>query len=1261
MPSLESLKKVKEWYAVIQERIAGILQPQANPYKELINPERMIAATYEIPEGISEQEAMILTLGAIYDEAILAQMRTTSSVGGSSRTGFNAVFVIEDIFAYIENPGRQGNVPEKMGEGRENAAKAFKEYQNGDKNALNKMGADLIQNVCTMLRSKEIKEASDSVIAYGFVAKMTLDLMNNPSLGFGNLVPEEEKKHIRVFANAFDMKIQADDAEINLKENFSTLSPAEREQHVKQAWLYNALLAKYNKELNEVTSAAANFVYEYTLERAKENGLDDGIVSDPNVHQLKGQLYKKLEGNVLPPSQMLWNGDEAAQHAIDAYWEKLKETEMYQNLMTADEETFHALLETAPMEELPELPELQDMIKERKQENKRLSEQFKNEFKEQFEAVFPEVKQLMEKKAQKIKLVKQLEKEQASGRLIGSMKTMHEYVTLMTKIEAEDVTPEEYKNYLEAMEKVVEKTEALYEKVDGEYVPLTKEDLTELKNCYKDAYKQAIEMGKKQKYMDTICKMLEENIVVLGTLDKKQLTTLPEAMEGMGKVSLDVSGTTLETVEGKMNSRIVVNYTDIDGKTVSGFFTERTEKGGRNTELLNVAQKMASQYPKLEPIKEYLITVAMKDKTFVNIFHWDLNKPVDMQDMSLEEAREDFLDTLLENIENAQPNAPTYEKLLQDTKKLIQENKQEAISFFIGVVNKMTHVLRQTELYSGQLKLPESEAIRIDNRNTAVSKIADLLKVPNLVAQARSMTFMNDGKKIEGTFMEKAEGVDISNLPEDHPMRTYGEDVYNNGNGIKSLADMQVLDYICLNVDRHPGNMVYQFDTTDPANPKFTGVQGIDNDATFGLLTEDKEFNEKGKLTKLENLTVMSQSVFNAIVHMDMEVFQLALKNQKLSNAEIDAACTRVQQLKDKVLEDAEYFKGKEPGVLEAGRIRVIPNDQFAKLTIDDILQVSPEAKTFKYVKEYVMNGVPFADAAKADKQKTKDVQRLVHGDVKPKEEVPIVEINLENKEYYQKMQRDLSKMLLETMRVDTSSIRGSSKEFKAVQASLKESVEFLGKVETPNLEAAEQLQKHLEKVSEAVKKYDKRKEKKSSGSDYEKERKNVIAKIGLSVRGKVSTITNKNELEWNRKTEEVSKKEFNKFQIKEFASNLGKWDAQQPKEDAKRVLASAILMESLTERAMTYLDGGKRNAMFQMTKEQFDKQVSQLVESTKFDEYYKKLDQEQLKADLAASKSVNRYFEDFKKYNVAQEAAPESKQEAVKENNVEIALNKKI
>ena len=127
-------------------------------------------------------------------------------------------------------------------------------------------------------------------------------------------------------------------------------SAAEREEQLKQAWLYNALLAKYDKELNKVTTDVANFVYEYTLEKAQENGLDDGIISDPTVHQLKGQLYKKMQGNVLPPMQMLWNGDEVAQRAMDAYWEKLKETEMYQNLMAADEETFHALLETAPME-----------------------------------------------------------------------------------------------------------------------------------------------------------------------------------------------------------------------------------------------------------------------------------------------------------------------------------------------------------------------------------------------------------------------------------------------------------------------------------------------------------------------------------------------------------------------------------------------------------------------------------------------------------------------------------------------------------------------------------------------------------------------------------------------------------------------------------------------------------------------------------------------------------------------------------------------
>ena len=48
------------------------------------------------------------------------------------------------------------------------------------------------------------------------------------------------------------------------------------------------------------------------------------------------------------------------------------------------------------------------------------------------------------------------------------------------------------------------------------------------------------------------------------------------------------------------------------------------------------------------------------------------------------------------------------------------------------------------------------------------------------------------------------------------------------------MADLQVADYIALNMDRHSENMIYQFEGLETGEPKFKGVVGIDND--FGLL-----------------------------------------------------------------------------------------------------------------------------------------------------------------------------------------------------------------------------------------------------------------------------------------------------------------------------------------------------------------------------------------------------------------------------------------
>ena len=51
------------------------------------------------------------------------------------------------------------------------------------------------------------------------------------------------------------------------------------------------------------------------------------------------------------------------------------------------------------------------------------------------------------------------------------------------------------------------------------------------------------------------------------------------------------------------------------------------------------------------------------------------------------------------------------------------------------------------------------------------------------------------------------------------------------GKVLQQLSDIEVLDFICGNVDRHMGNLIYTVE-----NNKIVSVKGVDNDSSFGNL-----------------------------------------------------------------------------------------------------------------------------------------------------------------------------------------------------------------------------------------------------------------------------------------------------------------------------------------------------------------------------------------------------------------------------------------
>ena len=244
---------------------------------------------------------------------------------------------------------------------------------------------------------------------------------------------------------------------------------------------------------------------------------------------------------------------------------------------------------------------------------------------------------------------------------------------------------------------------------------------------------------------------------------------------------------------------------------------------------------------------------------------------------------------------------------------------------------------------------------RVDTRNAAMSSVAELLNVPNLIARSKPMQIIDaDGNKVNGTFMTEAEGMDPDHLPPEAEKITIDAANKTDGKAFKSIADLQVLDYICGNIDRHPSNFFMKFNKKG----KLADIQGIDNDCSCGKIIPEfgKGFN---RMVGLKDLMVMSESMCNKAKHMTPAQLKFALRGYGLSEAEMNAACERLRHIKAMI---TKYSK-RYPDVKHPKRssLLIVPDDQFKNLKLDDLARekemeisgqrVTLEANMFAMVK----------------------------------------------------------------------------------------------------------------------------------------------------------------------------------------------------------------------------------------------------------------------------------------------------------------------
>ncbi len=431
--------------------------------------------------------------------------------------------------------------------------------------------------------------------------------------------------------------------------------------------------------------------------------------------------------------------------------------------------------------------------------------------------------------------------------------------------------------------------------------------------------------------------IMSKDFEAISAYDPKSKLSLPEIQEKARTRTIDFRGSKLITVGNMQNSRILMTLQNSRGERINGVFTRanyNTVKSDFN-KMLNKAGEQSSPEGREEigkilgNYKKWLIEngAAKRDRTLITEKESDdyiighlrkilygkfkpLDEPIPRNELE-EFLREDLkIDT---------------SKISKDSMKLLTEGMTE-FKKDVGA-----------EISNWNLELKEGD--RLDHRNSCMSAVAGMLGISNLVAKSESMNYIDEkGNVVEGTFMAFAKGIDLHEKPELF-MHVNNNPFKKKGNLLKQISDLQILDYLCLNADRHAGNVMYQVDKAG----NIVGIQAFDNDSSFGT----RELADRD----IAKLGVISKSMKEKLESIDPEMLKFTLRGRGLSEAEINKSAERLTVLNEKI---------------KLKKVVVVDDKDFARLDIDRLCPPNKIGYTnmFKGIRDFVKESVK--DARKA-------------------------------------------------------------------------------------------------------------------------------------------------------------------------------------------------------------------------------------------------------------------------------------------------------
>ena len=479
---------------------------------------------------------------------------------------------------------------------------------------------------------------------------------------------------------------------------------------------------------------------------------------------------------------------------------------------------------------------------------------------------------------------------------------------------------------------------------------------------------------------------------------EKERKTLPALLSRVRTLTLDARGAALQsTIGNQSNQRQPITFLDDKGRQISGVFTPKT--------VMNVR---GSIQQKIEQIKSRVRNPAGRqilDSFMKKVCEWGAKqKNMDIRTWS-EDQKPAMLDPFLQWVGSGPTLSQLNRERMRDAMNEIFADELQGADICSKIPKKLLWELGQTvcnqsininvNMLSG--KIPDNA--RLDSRNAAMSAMAELLGVPKLLARSVPMKLITpDGRELEGTFMAEARGLDSKNLSDEAVgidknavLGSTEDERAAIGKGFKDLADLQILDYLCGNVDRNYGNMLYQF----TERKKFCGVQGIDNDCSLGLTMPAEDQAEK-EMAALDNMRVISSSMEKAVSNLTPESLRFCLRGFDLSEAELDAAAHRLETLKNKLQLDKQIrVQGNE---LVEGSFRVIEDDQWSRLSMKKLSKIVHVPNPADPTQQDAIAGNIFATASSSIYEMSNDYARQQNAYRSLKSEIAIGADNRANR-----------------------------------------------------------------------------------------------------------------------------------------------------------------------------------------------------------------------------------------------------------------------